>query len=173
VRRELEWKRRDRNNLFAYSSRIEMGSRSWSIIRLMEERELRRRRGEWKWETVDIDKTTVPLFPSIDLSTWLRQWSVARVIRCYFMRHDFSHAMFHPTPLFVLYFETLLQHYVCVHKLFHAIFPLDFRYLWNFQFQISKENWIVLFSNREESAENAGENFYLTFLFNFIFQFIS
>jgi hypothetical protein len=27
-------------------------------------------RGEWKWQTVDIDKTTVPLFLFIDLSTW-------------------------------------------------------------------------------------------------------
>jgi len=37
-------------------------------------------RGEWKSETAGIDKTAVPLFFSIDLSTWLRQWTVAQVI---------------------------------------------------------------------------------------------
>lgn len=40
-------------------------------------------RGEWKSETVDIDKTAAAAgsrFSTIDLSRWLRQWTVAQVI---------------------------------------------------------------------------------------------
>lgn len=51
-------------------------------------------RGEWKSETAGIDKTAVPLFFSIDLSTWLRQWTVAQVIWCYSIKHASVCAMF-------------------------------------------------------------------------------
>lgn len=66
------------------------GSRSWSMVRLIEESIKRAPRSKWKWDIVDIDKTIVPFFLLIDLSTWLRQWAVAQMIRCYFTRHDSS-----------------------------------------------------------------------------------